>query len=184
MTTPSDTRIRAVEPSSAVGMLTAEAVGRGLNVRGGQRLRTVARRLHHRLGGDSGQVTAFALFMIITILAVCGLVLDGGLALSQKVRALDLAQAAARAGAQKLNLYEYRTSGVAELDPPTAAAAARAWLASAGVDGTASATATTVTVTVRRSSRTQLLQLVGVRQLAVSATASATAVQGVNGPNN
>lgn len=154
------------------------------NVRAARRLPAVARRLYHRLGGDSGQITPFAIVMIITMMAVGGLVLDAGLALSQKVRALDLAQAAARAGAQKLNLYEYRTSGVAELDPPSATAAARAWLASAGVDGTASATTTTVTVTVRRTSRTQLLQLVGVRQLAVSATASATAVQGVNGPNN
>lgn len=142
------------------------------------------RRLHGRLGGDSGQMTPFAIVMIITLMAVGGLVLDAGLALSQKVQALDLAQAAARAGAQKLNLFEYRTTGVAELDPPSAAAAARAWLTTAGVDGSASATTTTVTVTVHRTSRTQLLQLVGVRQLAVSATATATAVHGVNGPND
>ena len=55
--------------------------------------------------------------------------------------------------------------------------------ANAGVSGDASATATTVTVTVRRTSRTQILQLVGVRSLRVSATATATAVQGVTGPN-
>jgi hypothetical protein len=161
----------------------AVSVGRS-NAGRGRRLRLWARRVPHRLGGDAGQVTPFVVIMIITLMTVGGLVLDAGLALSQKVRALDLAQAAARAGAQKLNLYEYRTSGVAELDPPSAAATARDWLASAGVDGNASATTTTVTVTVRRSSRTQLLQLVGVRQLAVSATATATAVQGVDGPND
>jgi len=38
-----------------------------------------------------------------------------------------------------------------------------------------------VTVTVRRTTRTQLLQLVGVSTLTVSATATATAIQGVNG---
>lgn len=166
------------------GTTTEGAAVRESHLRDPRWLPAVVRRLHHRLGGDSGQITPFAIVMIITMVAVGGLVLDAGLALSQKVRALDLAQAAARAGAQKLNLYEYRTSGVAELDPPSATAAARSWLASAGVDGTASATTTTVTVTVRRTSRTQLLQLVGVRQLAVSATASATAVQGVDGPNN
>nr|WP_212827271.1 pilus assembly protein TadG-related protein [Polymorphospora rubra] len=128
-------------------------------------------------------MTAFAVVMTVALLAVAGLVLDAGLALTEKVRALDIAQAAARAGAQELDLYQYRTRDVAELDPNRAATAARAWLASAGVDGEATATTNTVTVTVRRTSRTQLLQIVGVRQLAVSATATATAVQGVTGPN-
>ncbi|GAA4466311.1 pilus assembly protein TadG-related protein [Phytohabitans houttuyneae] len=127
-------------------------------------------------------MTPFAVLITIALLAVAGLVLDAGLALSEKVRALDIAQAAARAGAQELDLYKYRTSNVAELDPDRAASAARAWLTSAGVEGEATATVTTVTVTVRRTSDTQLLQIVGVRQLAVSASATATAVQGVTGP--
>lgn len=142
------------------------------------------RRLRERTGDDSGQVTAFAVLMIVALLAVAGMVLDAGLALTQKVRALDIAQAAARAGAQELDLYQYRTNNVAVLDPARAASAARAWLSSAGATGEATATTTTVTVTVRRTSRTQLLQIVGVRQLAVSASATATAVQVVTaGPN-
>src|SRR4051794_14896822 len=123
--------------STGAGRPTNEvAAVRESNLEDARRLLAAVRRLHHRLGGDSGQITPFAIVMIITMMAVGGLVLDAGLALSQKVRALDLAQAAARAGAQKLNLYEYRTSGVAELDPPSATATARAWPASAGVDGT------------------------------------------------
>jgi len=141
------------------------------------------RWLRQRTGGDAGQVTPFAVLMTIALLAVAGLVLDAGLALSEKVRALDIAQAAARAGAQELDLYMYRTSNVAELDPDRAASAARAWLTSARVEGDATATVTTVTVTVRRTSNTQLLRIVGVRQLHVSAIATATAVQGVTGPN-
>jgi Flp pilus assembly protein TadG len=128
-------------------------------------------------------VTPFVVLLSIALLAVAGLVLDAGLALSAKVQALDTAQAAARAGAQQLDLYAYRTRGVTHLDPTRATAAARSWLASAGVQGDASATATTVTVTVRRSSRTQLLQIAGVQTLNVSASATATAVQGVTGPN-
>lgn len=147
------------------------------------RLTAVLRWAHARTGGDSGQVTAFATVMTIALLLVAGLVLDAGLALSVKVRALDVAQSAARAGAQELDLVKYRTSNVAELDPNRAASAARAWLASAGFTGSASATTQTVTVTVHGTSRTQLLQLVGVRQLHVSASANATAVQGVTGPN-
>jgi Flp pilus assembly protein TadG len=137
----------------------------------------------HRTQDDAGQVTPFVVVLCLALLAVAGLVLDAGLALSAKVQALDTAQAAARAGAQQLNLYAYRTGNVAQLDPGRAAAAARAWLASAKVDGDAAATTTAVTVTVRRTSRTQLLQLVGVSELHVSASATATAVQGVTGPN-
>lgn len=148
------------------------------------RIRVLARWVRHRTGGgDAGEVTPFVVLISVALLAVAGLVLDAGLAISAKVQALDTAQAAARAGAQQLDLYAYRTRGVTRLDPARAASTARAWLASAGVSGDVSATATTVTVTVRRDSRTQLLQLVGVGSLSVSASATATAVQGVTGPN-
>ena len=132
---------------------------------------------------DAGQVTAFAVVMILALLAVAGLVLDAGLALSVKLQALDTAQAAARAGAQQLDLARYRTTGVAAaLDPVQATASAHAWLTAAGIDGQATATADTVTVTVHRASRTQLLGLLGITELHVTATATATAVQGTTGP--
>jgi hypothetical protein len=146
------------------------------------RIRRARRWLRERLRDDAGQVTPFAVVMITALLLVAGLVLDAGTALSAKVQALDIAQAAARAGAQQLNLPVYRTTGVAELDPARAERAARNWLASARVEGDAAATTAVVTVTVRRASRTQLLQLVGIRELGLTATASARAVQGINGP--
>jgi putative Flp pilus-assembly TadE/G-like protein len=144
---------------------------------------TALARVRHRTGNDAGRVTAFATVITLALFAVAGLVLDAGLALSAKVQALDIAQAAARAGAQQLDLNLYRTSGQAELDPQRVASAANAWLSAAGADGDATATTTTVTVIVRRTTNTQLLHLVGVRQLHVSATATATAVQGITGPN-
>ncbi|MBN1173094.1 MAG: hypothetical protein JXA67_13040 [Micromonosporaceae bacterium] len=145
-------------------------------------LRRWFRRVRDRTGGDSGRVTAFAVVFCVALLAVAGLVLDGGLALSAKVQALDEAQAAARQGAQQLDLGYYRSTGIARLDPSRAAQAAQTWLTNAGLDGKASATTEIVTVTVRRTRSTQLLQLVGVADLRVSATASAAAVQGVTGP--
>ena len=148
------------------------------------RIRALARWVHHRTGGgDAGEVTPFMVLLSVVLVAVAGLVLDAWLAISAKVQVLDVAQSAARAGAQQLDLYAYRTQGITRLDTSRAASAARSWLAAAGVSGDASATATTVTVNVRRTTRTQLLQLVGVRTLSVSASATATAVQGVNGPN-
>src|SRR6266545_4908651 len=146
------------------------------------RMLCLLRQVRARTGDDSGQVTPFVVILTIALIAFAGLVLDAGMALSAKVQALDAAQAAARAGAQQLNLVVYRTNNIAELDPPRAEAAARGWLTSAGLDGTVTATTTTVTVTVRRTTRTQLLQLVGVRRLDVSVTATATAIHGVTGP--
>ena len=116
-----------------------------------RRIRHLGRWIRDRTGGgDAGQVTPFAVLLSVALIAVAGLVLDAGIALSTKVQALDIAQSAARAGAQQLDLYAYRTRGVTQLDTGRAAVAARSWLASAGVAGDASATATTVTVTVRR----------------------------------
>ncbi len=133
-------------------------------------------------GSDEGQVTAFVTVFMVGLLAVAGLVLDGGLALSTKIRALDTAQAAARVGAQQLDLLTYRTTGDARLDPVRAVAAARAVVVGAGLDGEVTATVTTVTVTVHAQSRTQLLNLIGVSSLSVSATTTATPLQGVTGP--
>jgi len=147
------------------------------------RLAALVRRVRRRTGDDAGQVTPFVVILVIALLALAGLVLDAGLALSAKVQALDAAQAAARAGAQELDLNIYRTTGQARLNPTAATNAAQAWLAAAALDGTASATTTDVTVTVYRTQRTQLLHLIGVSTLNVSATATATAVQGVTGPN-
>lgn len=147
------------------------------------RLTSLIRQIRRRSSDDAGQVTPFVVILVIALLALAGLVLDAGLALSAKVQALDAAQAAARAGAQELDLNLYRTTGQARLNPAAATNTAQAWLAAAALDGTASATATEVTVTVYRTQKTQLLQLIGVSTLNVSATASATAVQGVTGPD-
>jgi hypothetical protein len=103
------------------------------HTRSHRRWRTWARRLADRAGGDSGQVSAFIAIMIIALVLFAGLVLDAGLALSAKVQALDAAQAAARAGAQQLNLTAYREHNIAELDPARAETAARGWLSSANL---------------------------------------------------
>ncbi|MGH8922355.1 MAG: pilus assembly protein TadG-related protein, partial [Actinomycetes bacterium] len=53
---------------------------------------------------DEGRVSAFVVTVLVAILALAGLTLDGGLALADKVRANGQAEAAARAGAQALDL--------------------------------------------------------------------------------
>jgi hypothetical protein len=73
------------------------------------------------LRDDAGHVTVTTLVLVPALLLVAALVLDAGLALSSKTKALDVAQAAARAGAQHLDLAAYRGSGTVRVDP------GRAW---------------------------------------------------------
>ena len=93
-------------------------------------------------------VTAFVVIFTLALLAMAGLVFDGGLALSAKVRAIDDAQAAARAGAQAIDIPLYRQSGTITLDSAQAVADAQGFLAAAGEHGTVTVTGETVDVTV------------------------------------
>ena len=79
-------------------------------------------RRSRRAGTDSGQVTAFVVVMAAALVLMIGLVLDGGLTLAARERALGEAQEAARAGAQAVNLATYRQDGNLVLDPAQAAA--------------------------------------------------------------
>ncbi len=135
-------------------------------------------RLRTWLGQEDGMVTAFVVIFTLALLAMAGLVFDGGLALSAKVRAIDDAQAAARAGAQAIDIPLYRQSGQITLDAAQAVADAQGSLAAAGEHGTVTVTGETVDVTVTITQPTQILSVVGVDQLTVSGAGSATAEQG------
>ncbi|MEV8438813.1 pilus assembly protein TadG-related protein [Actinosynnema sp. NPDC051121] len=124
-------------------------------------------------------MTAFVVVLTTGILALAGLTLDGGLALSAKVRANGQAEAAARAGAQAIDLTTYRGSGTLRLVPADAVAGAQAHLAAAGATGTVTVSGDTVTVTVTATRNTQLLGLVGIGSLQVHGQGSAHPQRGV-----
>ena len=132
-------------------------------------------------GRDSGQVTAFVVVMAAALVLMIGLVLDGGLTLAARERALGEAQEAARAGAQAVNLVTYRQDGDLVLDPAQAEADASAYLASIGATGTVTATGGLVTVTVTIVQPMQILDAAGLRAITVHATATATPELGING---
>ena len=134
--------------------------------------------LRRRLGEEEGVVTAFVVIFTLALLAMAGLVLDGGLALAAKVHAIEDAQAAARAGAQAIDIPLYRSTGTITLDPAQAVADAQGFLAAAGEHGSVSVAGETVTVNVTITQPTQILSIVGVDQLTVTGTGSATAQQG------
>jgi hypothetical protein len=122
---------------------------------------------------DRGQVTALVVTLAVGISALAGLTLDGGLALAAKVKATGHAEAAARAGAQAIDLTAYRATGTVQLVPTQAIADAQAYLAAMGATGTVTVSGTTVTVTVTASQHTQLLGLVGISSLSVRGAGSA-----------
>lgn len=124
-------------------------------------------------------MTAFLVALTASVLALAGLVLDGGLALATKVQAAGAAEAAARAGAQAIDLSAYRLDNRLELAPDQAVSRAQAHLSAAGVCGKVTVSGNTVTVLVTASQRTQLLGLVGISSISVEATGHASPHRGI-----
>ncbi|WP_435107151.1 TadE/TadG family type IV pilus assembly protein [Nocardiopsis synnemataformans] len=127
------------------------------------------REPHH--SDDGGQATAFLIIMATALLLLVAFVFDVGGALAERSRTLNLAQEAARAGAQQIDLAAYRADGTLILDPTAASAAATGFLTDAGAQGTASVDGDVITVTVESTFTFRLLPL-GSRT--ASGTASAT----------
>lgn len=139
---------------------------------------TTLGRLRAQFGEpESGMVTAFVVIFTLALIVMAGLVLDGGLALSAKVQAIDDAQAAARAGAQAIDIPIYRSTGQITLDPTQATSDAQRYLADAGHTGTVAVNGEQVIVTVTISQPTQILSVAGIDHLTVSGTGTATAEQ-------
>jgi hypothetical protein len=124
-------------------------------------------------------VTAFVVVLTIGILALAGLTLDGGLALAAKVQTNGQAQAAARAGAQAIDLTAYRATGTLQLVPAQAVADAQSYLSGVGASGTVTVSGDTVTVTITATEHTQLLGMVGISSLTVHGRGSAHPQRGV-----
>lgn len=120
---------------------------------------------------DEGRVTVFVTLFAALIVLLFALVLDGGLALGERNRALTLAQEAARAGAQELNLAAYRAGEPTRLATRDAEQAAHEFLRAAGAQGTVSANDDTVTVTTELTYTFTLLPL-GERPVRGTASAS------------
>ena len=125
---------------------------------------------------DGGQATAFTVVMTVAVLALAGLVLDAGLAVSTKVEAVSAAQSAARAGARELDVAALRTTGIVRIDPVKARIAARDWLGRAQLTGIVTVTGNQVTVSVTTARQTQLLHMIGVASIPITATATADAI--------
>ena len=132
---------------------------------------------------ESGVVTAFVVVLTMALLLATGLVFDGGRTIVAKRHAINLAEQAARAGAQALDIASIRSGGPYRLDPRQARHDALAYLAASGETGTVSVrrdvTGDLVSVVVPFSVRSSLLTLAGLPVLGGTGQASARNCQGV-----
>jgi len=115
---------------------------------------------------------------MVGLVALLGLVVDGGTAFDAHQAALVEAEQAARAGAGALSVDALR-SGHVQLDAPAAVDAAQRFMAEAGHPGTAAVADGVVTVRIHYRVPTAILGLVGIDGIDVSAEAAAVDVAGV-----
>lgn len=135
-----------------------------------------------RMPLDRGSISVFFTVIAFGLLALIGLVYDGGLAQAARAEATAIAAEASRAGAAQIDLDYLRATGITRLDPNAAGAAAAGWISAAGQEGTASATVEEVTVTVTVDHPTEILGLIGIETITVDAQATARPRTGVTEP--
>ena len=142
-------------------------------------------RVRRRIGADDdrGSVTLFFAVAVVGLLVLLGLVVDGAAKVRAVQRADTLAAEAARAGGQAIALPPTIAGERPRADPAAALAAARAYLAGNGVDGTATVASggRRLDVTVTTSSPTVFLGLIGVTTMTAHGHASATLAFGITG---
>ncbi|GGC02993.1 pilus assembly protein TadG-related protein [Cellulomonas carbonis] len=139
------------------------------------RLRTVAR-------GDDGAASVLVLGLVVVLMAVAGLVVDGGRAVNARAALLDAAEQAARAGANQVDIGSLRSGGQVSIDPTAARRAAEDFLVAQGhapADIGVVATATEVEVHLQGEVETALLSLVLIDSLDVEGSAVARAAVGI-----
>lgn len=136
-------------------------------------------------GGDRerGSITLMLLVLFVGLIALAGIVIDGGAKLNQAENANAIAQEAARAGAGMVNPANAYSTGSFTVDQSQAVAAARQYLAAAGYHGTVTTVGTeSIQVTVTVTAPTRVLSIIGIDSMSSTGSATASLVAGVTGP--
>ena len=133
-----------------------------------------------------GQVTVLVAVMALGLLALVGLVADGGSLFAARRDLQGLADGAARSGAMAVDLDVLRSSGGSRivLSPSLARDRAERYLDSSGFEGSIEVETTQRTVMVRLSEQepTGFLRIVGVTTFGVTASATASPRHGIEEP--
>jgi hypothetical protein len=121
--------------------------------------------------------------LFVALLALAGIVIDGGAKLDEAQQATAIAQEAARAGAGMVNRAQAYAAGTFTVDRPQALAAARQYLAAAGYHGSAwIAGPDSIGVSVQLTEPTRVLSIIGIGSMSSTGSAVANLVTGVTGP--
>lgn len=137
-----------------------------------------------RRDAEEGAITVFVVALTLALLLLAGLVYDGGRVLAARQLARDLADNAARAAAQAIDLDALRSGSPPALDPLAARAAAETYLAATGHAGDVVVAGDSVEVTVSLTTPMALLQLAGIHERTVTGIGIARIVRGVTGPES
>jgi Flp pilus assembly protein TadG len=122
---------------------------------------------------DRGQAAVLVAVLMLGFLALLGVLTDSGRVLAARRNLADLADAAARAGADSVNASSFRQPGTQELvlNQVTAAQAARSYLAQVGYRGEVSVATgpTAVKVRLDQHQPTTFARLFGIASVDVQA---------------
>jgi hypothetical protein len=135
-----------------------------------------------RRAADRGAITLMLPVLFVALVAMAGIVIDGGAKLRQAENAAAIAQEAARAGAGMVSRSAAYSTGRFTVSQQQALAAASAYLTRAGYHGTvttAGAQGIRVTVTITRP--TILLPIIGIDSMTSTGSATAVLVTGITG---
>ena len=142
-------------------------------------MRKLIRRLHEE---DDGQVMILVAILMVGMVAVVGLVTDGGMVFTQRRDLQNVADAAALAGAAQIDHDAYRASAgeIVVLDQTAAYTAAVTYLEDeGGLDYAVDVAPEGVDVSVSRNASTGFLRVLGIDGVEISANASAEPRHGI-----
>jgi hypothetical protein len=155
------------------------------------RLSLRSHALHSTIGGmpdlnhdaERGALSLMVVILFVVLVALAGIVVDGGAKLVADETAAALAQEAARAGATTVDVSRAYASGSFVVDQGEALATARSYLVNAGYDRftvtTVGARAIRVSVTIIEPTR--FLSIIGVDSFTSTGVATASLLTGVTG---
>ena len=125
-------------------------------------------------GEDTGALGLMVAVLALGLLAMVGLVVDGAGKARTLTRADDVAAAAARSGAQAVDLGSVRAGDRIGVNPAVARAAARDYLAAAGMTGTVTTSTGGQQLTVEATDTYHpvFLAAIGVGPMPVTGTAT------------
>ena len=130
---------------------------------------------------ERGAIGVFLAVLAPGLLLIIGLAVDGGAKVAATQRANAIADEAARAGGQALDVSAALT-GQVRVDPAAAVVAAQDYLSRTGVQGTVMVVdADTLQVSTTLSEPTTFLGLIGISTLTVEGTGTADLVTDQNG---